>query len=376
MSVLVRTDRLVTATAVVEHGWVLVEDGRVAAVGSGEAPRHDSVVEPTGTVLPGFVDLHAHGALGHDFASCTADEARTAVAHHAGRGTTAVVASVATGTPDATEAALRRLRPLVADGTLAGLHLEGPWLAPSRRGAHAADLLHAPTTAEVERFLDAGGGALRIVTLAPELPGASDAITRLADAGVVVAIGHTDADADTTRRAVDAGATLVTHLFNGMPPLHHRAPGPVGVALTDDRLTVELIVDGHHLDDTTVDLVLDGVGGRAVLVSDAMAATGCPDGEYRIAGSAVVVTDGVAMLADGSSLAGSTSTVADGVARLLARSGTPTTAQLVEAVTVSSANAARLLGLPGPLSVGSRADLVHIAPGTDSPRPLVVEASA
>lgn len=292
-------------------------------------------------VVPGFVDLHVHGALGHDFASCSADQARAAVAHHASRGTTTMVASIATGTPDATVAALRRLGPLVDEGVLAGLHLEGPWLSPARRGAHAAELLHAPTPAEVDTYLDAAAGTLRVVTLAPELPGALDAVARLTAAGVVVAIGHTDADADTVTRAVDAGARLVTHVFNGMPPLHHRAPGPVGVALTDPRLHVEAIVDGHHLDDVTVDLVRRSTGGRMVLVSDAMAATGCDDGRYRIAGSDVVVSDGVAMLADGSSLAGSTSTVLDGFLRLLA-AGT----SLDEAVAASSGRALALLGLP------------------------------
>jgi N-acetylglucosamine-6-phosphate deacetylase len=292
-------------------------------------------------VVPGFVDLHAHGALGHDFATCSADQARAAVAHHAGRGTTTMVASIATGTPDATVAALRRLGPLVDEGVLAGLHLEGPWLSPARRGAHAAELLHAPAPAEVDAYLDAAGGTLRVVTLAPELPGALDAVARLTAAGVVVAIGHTDADAGTVTRAVDAGARLVTHVFNGMPPLHHRAPGPVGVALTDPRLHVEAIVDGHHLDDVTVDLVRRSTGGRMVLVSDAMAATGCDDGRYRIAGSDVVVSDGVAMLADGSSLAGSTSTVLDGFLRLLA-AGT----SLDEAVAASSGRALALLGLP------------------------------
>jgi N-acetylglucosamine-6-phosphate deacetylase len=294
----------------------------------------------TDVLVPGFVDLHAHGALGHDFATCTADDARAAVAHHAARGTTTMIASIATGTPDDTVAALRRLGPLVTEGVLAGLHLEGPWLSPARRGAHAAELLHAPTPAEVDRSLDAAAGALRIVTLAPELPGALDAVARLTAAGVVVAIGHTDADADTVTRAVDAGARLVTHVFNGMPPLHHRAPGPVGVALTDPRLHVEAIVDGHHLDDVTVDLVRRSTGDRMVLVSDAMAATGCADGPYRIAGSDVVVSDGVAMLADGSSLAGSTSTVLDGFLRLLA-----TGTSLDDAVAASSGCARALLGL-------------------------------
>ncbi len=354
MTALVRAPRIVTAEVDLPDAWLAVDGDRVAAVGTGPAPAHDHVTEVTGTVLPAFVDLHAHGALGHDFASCSVDEARAAAAHHAARGTAHLVASIATGTVPDTVAALHRLRPLVDDGTLAGLHLEGPWLAPARRGAHAVGLLHPPTPDEVDLFVDAGGAALRIVTLAPELPGALDAVRRLVASGIVVAVGHTDADGDQVRAAVDAGATLVTHLFNGMPPLHHRAPGPVGVALSDERLTVECIVDGHHLDPVTVDLVRGAAGDRLVLVSDAMAATGCADGRYRIAGSEVVVADGVARLADGSSLAGSTITVADAVARFV--DGRPD--RLPTAVRASSARAASLIGLRPPLGVGAPADLV------------------
>lgn len=352
-TVLVTADRLVTPSQDLAHGWLLVRDGVVAALGTGTPPPHDEREDHRGTVVPGFVDLHAHGALGHDFTTCAADQARDVVAHHRSRGTTALVASIASATTDTTTDALRRLGPLVADGTLAGLHLEGPWLAATRRGAHAPGLLHAPTTTEAQAFLDAADGALRIVTLAPELPGTLDVVRLLVDAGVVVAIGHTDADAATTRAAVDAGARLVTHVYNGMPPLHHRAPGPVGIALTDDRLTVEVIADGQHLDDVTIELVRRSATGRVALVSDAMAATGCADGEHRVAGSAVVVRDGVATTADGSSLAGSTSTVGDGFRRLLDL-GVP----LRDAVPDTSGHAARLLGRPAPLAVGSPADLL------------------
>jgi len=362
MSTLVRARRILTATHDLHDGWLAVDDaGTVLESGSGTPPRTDTAVTIEGTLLPGAVDLHAHGALGHDFATATTDGAALAAGHHRARGTTSLIASVATGPVAETRAALGRLRVLVAEGTLVGLHLEGPWLSPARRGAHRSDLLHAPDPAELDGFLTAADGALRIVTLAPELPGAIDAVGRLVDAGVVVAIGHTDASADETRAAIDAGATLVTHLFNGMPPLHHRRPGPVGVALTDDRVLVECIVDGHHLDPAAVDLVRRAAPDRLVLVSDAMAATGCGDGEHAIAGSAVSVRDGVALLADGSSLAGSTITVQDAARRLL-DGGTP----LPEVVAATSARPARLLGLPAPLSVGAPADLLVIDEGPSS----------
>ena len=356
MTALVRARRSVTPDDDLHDGRLVVDDdGLVRASGTGTPPSTETATTVEGTIVPGLVDLHAHGALGHDFAGCSADDARRAAAHHRSRGTTALTASVATGAVGDTADALERLRPLVADGTLAGLHLEGPWLAPARRGAHRADLLHPPTPAEVDAYLAAADGALRIVTLAPELPGALDATARLVAAGVVVAIGHTDATADQARRAVDAGATLVTHLFNGMPPLHHRAPGPVGIALTDERLLLECIVDGHHLDPTAVDVVRAAAPGRLVLVSDAMSATGCADGDHTIAGSAVSVRGGVARLTDGSSLAGSTITVADAVRRLLA-AGVPVT----EVVAAAATRPARLLGRPAPLSVGAPADLVVI----------------
>lgn len=371
MTMLVRARRILTATDDLHDGWLTVtDDGAVGAVGTGAPPRTDTTTTISGTIVPGLVDLHAHGALGYDFATCSVDGAAAAAGHHRARGTTAMLASIATGPVADTAAALARLRPLVENGTLAGLHLEGPWLSPERRGAHRAGLLHAPRSEEVETYLAAADGALRIVTLAPELPGALDAVRRLVAEGIVVAIGHTDASAEQTRRAIDAGATLVTHLFNGMPPMHHRTPGPVGVALTDDRVLFECIVDGHHLDGTTVDLVRRAAPERLVLVSDAMSATGCADGEHTIAGSAVTVRDGMAVLTDGSSLAGSTITVADAARRLLDRGSS-----LTEVVAAAATRPARLLGRAAPLAVGAPAEMVAIDETTGRWRALDTNAN-
>lgn len=352
-TILLAARRLVDGDGHDGPAWLRVSSGRIVERGDGAAPAPADV--DLGTVVPGFVDVHVHGALGTDFSTVGADPSPV-VEHHARCGSTTLVASVATSTPEATRARLRELARVVHDGGIAGVHLEGPWLSRRRRGAHDPSLLRAPDRHDVARVLEAGDGTVRMVTLAPELPGAHEVIADLVAAGATVAVGHTDADADAVRRAVDAGATAVTHLFNGMPPLHHREPGPVGVALGDPRLAVEIIADGHHVADEVVDLARRAAAGRLCLVSDAMAATGLGDGRYTVGASPVVVEDGVARLADRSSLAGSTVPVGGAVARLLGR-GAP----VPEIVSSTSTVPARTVGLPGlGLRAGERADLVEL----------------
>lgn len=265
---------------------------------------------------------------------------------------------------------MARLAALAAVGTVVGIHLEGPWLAAQFCGAHDPHHLRAPDLAAAGRLVEQAAGRLRVVTLAPELPGALPVARLLAAAGVTVAVGHTAADHQQASAVLDddtAGADLVTHLFNGMPALHHRAPGPVAAALhaaAKDRAVVELIADGVHLDDATVSLVFDLLGpGRVALVSDATAATGMPDGRYDLGGLDVVVDHGVARLATtGSaprpaSLAGGTCTLLQ-VVRRAVDAGVP----LVDAVRAASATPARVLGDDGvgALADGRRADLVVV----------------
>jgi N-acetylglucosamine-6-phosphate deacetylase len=268
-----------------------------------------------------------------------------------------VAASLVTDSPDRTARAVRELAVLVAEGLLAGVHVEGPWLSPLHAGAHRRELLSAPTPAAVDALLAGGAGAVRMVTIAPELPGGVEAVRRLAEAGVVVAIGHTDASYDVTRAAIDAGARMGTHLFNAMRPLHHRDPGPVG-ALLDGPVDVELIADGVHLHPAVLRTVFAARPGRCVLVTDAMAAAGLGDGDHQLGGAAVEVRDGAARLADGDgrgALAGSTLTL-DAAVRHAVRAGVP----LLEAVTAATATPARAWGLDdvGALEPGRRADLV------------------
>lgn len=351
-----RAPKLVTLAGEIDDAWIAISDGRVSAVGSGRLPN---ILSPApkqhceGVLVPGFIDPHVHGADGYDFATASAEQARAIVDFLADNGSTSVMATVATGELSDTLAAIERLAPLVMDRTLLGIHLEGPYLSDTHRGAHRADLLREPVIAELDQLLSAGAGTIAEITIAPELPGAVAAIEHLVRQRVIVALGHTNCDAATAKVAVDAGARVVTHLFNGMRPLHHRNPGLVGVGLTDPRLTVELIVDDSHVDPIVVRLARAVVGSRLMLISDGIAATGAPDGKYQIGGSDVVVTGGTARLADLSSLAGSTTTLADSAVRL--RADGASWRELVHCLTGAAAS---LLALPAPLAVGSPADLL------------------
>lgn len=345
--------RLVDAASQDGPGWLRIADGVVVERGSGEAPS--APVETLDVVVPGAVDTHTHGAVGIDLATPGIDP-QPALDHHHRAGSTTLIASLATGRMDDTRSRIKELAPLVREGRLAGLHLEGPWLSPVRRGAHNPELLREPSRADVADLLSAGDGAVRMVTIAPELPGAFEAIDELVNSGVVVAVGHTDADAGTVRRAIDSGARVTTHLFNGMPPMHHRHAGTVGVSLSDDRITVEVIADGEHVGSEVIDVARRAAAGRMVLVSDAMSATGLGDGTYDLAGSKVMVSHGVAVLAEGNSLAGSTTPLMAAAVRLLNRN-----VPLPEVVAVSSATAVNVFGLSGhSLLPGDPADLIEL----------------
>ena len=337
---------------------VLIRDGTIQGLGTAERPRDDDVrvVDGTGLVaVPGFIELQLNGADGHDFTTDPGSMWRVGRSL-AASGVTAFLPTVITsrrGTVDAALTAFRAAPDDVRAGAVPlGLHVEGPYLSPVRRGAHRAELLRDPDLDEVDGWLAAPG--LRMLTLAPERSGALEAIARLSRAGVVVSVGHTDADAATARRAVDAGARAATHLFNAMAPLGHRAPGAAGALLVDDRVTLELILDGHHLDPLVVELVARVADGRVALVSDAIAALGLGEGRHRLGDLDVDVVDGAVRLPDGT-LAG-TATPLDACVRAFAAvTGSPRRA--VAAVTEVPA---RLLGLGdrGVLAVGGRADLV------------------
>jgi N-acetylglucosamine-6-phosphate deacetylase len=366
--------RVVTPAGVLSPGWIRLDGSVIDAVGSGGVPDQPAVDLRGQWVLPGFVDLHVHGGGGASFTEGTGDEARQAAAFHRARGTTTMLASLVTAPLAALEARAALLAGLAEDGLVAGLHLEGPFLSPARRGAQDPRHMLAPDVAVLERLNAAARSHLRIITLAPELPGALEVIKAATQACVTVAIGHTDATADVTLAAIDAGATHATHLFNGMRPFHHREPGAVGALLDRDEVTCEIIADGVHLHDIAIRLAARAAGpGRLVLVSDAMAAAGMPDGRYRLGSKRVTVTGGVARLqedpagpagdlgragvaAPAGAIAGSTATLADVVRHAIA-AGLP----VPDVAAAASTTPARVLGLgdrTGALRPGLAADLV------------------
>jgi N-acetylglucosamine-6-phosphate deacetylase len=358
VTTLIHSARVVSGGTATPSAWVLFDGGVIAArgVGATEMPAADEIVDAHGQVLtPGFVDIHCHGAGGAAY-----DEGPDAISVgrdvHLAHGTTSSLISLVAASVDDLALRVSAIADLAArDPRILGVHLEGPFLDVGHKGAHRAELLRAPDAASVDRLLEAGRGAIRQITLAPELPGADAAIRRFVDAGVAVALGHTNADHTTAQRAFDAGATLVTHAFNAMRGIHHRAPGPVVAALRDERVVLELIADGVHVDLDLLAVVFAAAPGRVALVTDAMAAAGSSDGCYDLGGLEVIVSDGVARLSGDGAIAGSTLTQDAALRRVVAAGVTLETA--IDALT---ATPARIIGRAdlGHLDVGSRADAV------------------
>ncbi|UKY52096.1 N-acetylglucosamine-6-phosphate deacetylase [Streptomyces inhibens] len=365
--------RIARPSGVVETGRLTVEGSRIAAIRSRDADLEESgsesVVDLSGhLIVPGFVDMHVHGGGGGSFSSADPDECMTVVDTHRRHGTTSMLASTVTGelADLARQAAV--LAELVQQGELAGIHFEGPFISPDRCGAHQPGLLREPDPSDVRKLIDAAHGTAAMMTLAPELPGGLESVRLLADAGVIAAVGHTDSSYDATLQAIDAGATVATHLFNAMPALGHRAPGPVAALLEDERITVELINDGTHLHPSILQLAVREAGAeRVAFITDAMGAAGMNDGMYPLGPMRVEVKDGVARISDGptaGSIAGSTLTLDRAFRRAVTVDGL-TIDQTVRAL---SANPARLLGIDdrvGSLQTGKDADLVVLDPAYD-----------
>ncbi|MGR8009887.1 N-acetylglucosamine-6-phosphate deacetylase [Streptomyces hypolithicus] len=347
--------RVVLPTGTVDGGRVIVVGGRIAGAAPADAPALDLSGH---WIVPGFVDMHVHGGGGASFTSGTAEDVLRGVRTHREHGTTTIAASMVTGEMDTLARQAALLAELVQQGDLAGIHFEGPFISPCRKGAHSEDLLRDPDPAEVRKLVDAAHGTAKMFTLATELPGGIESVRLLAEHGVIAAIGHTDATYEQTVQAIDAGATVATHLYNAMPGLGHRTPGPIAALLEDERITVELINDGTHLHPAALELAYHRAGSeRVAFITDAMDAAGFGDGTYHLGPLKVDVRGGVARLAEGGSIAGSTLTLDTAFKRAVTVDDIP----VDDVVRSISANPARLLGVDdrvGSLEPGKDADLV------------------
>jgi N-acetylglucosamine-6-phosphate deacetylase len=363
-SLLIHNGRLYTPFEVIEDGVVLARDGLIQYAGprSGAPSDADGKLDAGGRIIcPGFIDLQVNGGGGalltEDATPETVDRMSRTYARF---GTTAIVPTVVTSRQDQMERGLaavaEAMRQQQNGARVLGSHLEGPFIGRKRRGAHAERFLQEPNIDSFRRLLDASEGTLRIVTIAPELDGAVDLIRAACGVGVVVSIGHSDATLDQANAGIDAGATLATHLFNGMRPLGHRDPGVIGAVLTDDRVTAGTIPDGVHVDSAVLSLIWRSKRAeRVALVTDAMSVVGSESSTFEIYGERVEVREGACYLPDGT-LAGSALTMDRAVWNMHDRAVVP----LRDAIAMATATPARVLGLDaemGVLKPGARADI-------------------
>jgi N-acetylglucosamine-6-phosphate deacetylase len=347
-------------------GFVEVADGAISAVGSGVPPRPADISLDVGYLLPGLVDLQVNGYFGVEFQTADAGSWTAVARRLPATGTTSFAPTLITAPLDRLASTLRETRDIVAalpprGARVLGVHVEGPFIARQRRGAHNPAWITEPTPAAVSRLAEAGGELLRLMTLAPELPGALAAIDYLSGAGVLVSVGHSDATAEQVALAADHGARMVTHLFNAQRPLGHREPGVVGQALTDGRLTSGLIADLHHVAPAVCGLAFRAAPGRIALVTDAAAPAGMPPGEYLLGGEPVLLPPG-----DGAPPVRADGTLAGSALRMDVAVGNAVACgvSLPAAVTAATRIPADLIGRPdlGRLAAGAAADLVWLGP--------------
>ena len=370
--IVIRAARAFTPFEEIHDAVVVIRGSKIAAVGKrGEVdlPRGVSPIDARGRIMvPGFVDVHIHGAGGHDVMEGTQEALDMIAATVAAHGTTSLVATTVTASEKETCASVAGISHFILNTSqyaarelsaeILGIHFEGPFISPARRGVHPAKWIAAPSTETLAQLLKEARGTGQILTLAPELPGALDLIAAARKAGLVVSLGHTDATYEQAQAAIAAGATHAAHVFNAMRPFSHRGTGVIGAVLTSPKVSAELIADRVHVDEPAMRMLVDlKTPERVILVSDGMSATGMPDGKYQLGLFEVKVSGGVARNAEGK-LAGSTLTL-DCALRNMVALGVP----LASALRMVTANPARQIGLgarKGVLTPGADADLVFL----------------
>ena len=362
---IIQAEQAVVEGKLTESVWLEINNGLIASINDGVHPSPNQSF--AATLIPGFIDIHCHGGSGAYFSSQA--KVRDVIAGHRAHGTTGLFASLVTEDIEELKRQISTLVPLFESGEILGIHLEGPYLSHARCGAHEPTLLANPDVAEIKELLEIGKGAISMITIAPELPGAIDAIKYLSAAGVKVAIGHTDGDFKDAAAGTNAGASIVTHFMNAMSK--EKAEGSISsFVLVDERLSVELILDGQHVPFATASEIIAAIGDRIVLVTDAMAAAGSADGNYTIGKLDVQVKDSVARLVSNGALAGSTLTMDITFTNAINQCGVT----IAQAVLMCSTNPAKALGLKdrGSIAVGKRADLLTYNSTTGVISPLSV----
>lgn len=343
----------VTAALLLDNIWIEITENVITSISPGIHAYPDKVID--GVLIPGFIDIHCHGGGGYYFSAISSEEISKAIWAHRSTGTTSIVASLVSESIEDLKQQIGRLADFYKGGEIVGVHLEGPFLSHARCGAHEPSLLIEPTVDLLKELIALGQGSIKIVTMAPELNGAVESIDYLHSVGVLVAIGHTEASSIQATVATDHGASIVTHFLNAMNK--DESEGTIAnYIISEPRLAVELIVDGHHLSFDKVSQLFATVETRIVLVSDAMAAAGNGDGRYAIGALPVEVKDGVARLSSNQKLAGSTLTISQAFSNLIDHCGLT----LQQAVHATSTQPAAAFGLKdrGVIAVGMRADLL------------------
>jgi N-acetylglucosamine-6-phosphate deacetylase len=370
--IVIHADRAITPFEEISDALVVIQGSKISAVGRKgkvDLPRGAREINASGrTVVPGFVDVHIHGGGGHDVMQGTREALELITATVAAHGTTSLVATTVTASEKETRDSVAGIAHFILNTSqyparelsaeILGIHFEGPFISPARRGVHPAKWIVAPSPELLAQLLKEARGTAQILTLAPELPGALELIIKARQAGLLVSLGHTDATYEQAQAAIEAGASHAAHVFNAMRPFSHRGTGVIGAVLTSPKVSAELIADGVHVDDAAMRMLVElKTPERVILVSDGISATGMPDGKYQLGMFEVKVSGGVARNAEGK-LAGSTLTL-DRAMRNMVALGVP----LSSALRMVTANPARQIGLgarKGVLAPGADADLVFL----------------